>query len=256
MEANHRSERRAAVSTTLGLIGTGSVGAGVARRAVDAGLHVVLSNSRGPETLTALVAGLGPRARAATPVEAARAADLVVAAVPLSVHERLPRAELAGKIVIDPMNYAPNPAWSVQELDDDELTSSELVQRHLTGARVVKALHNIGPVQLLDLHRPAGAPDRTALPLSGDDPAAKREVADLLDVLGFDAVDLGTLAESWRSEPNTPLYAFPYVGRPPSGLAVPDLVAWVQAAPGVPVPAATVEDLAAAAVRGPAGFRM
>ncbi|HWO66910.1 MAG TPA: NAD(P)-binding domain-containing protein, partial [Umezawaea sp.] len=216
------------MSTTLGLIGTGSVGAGVARRAVDAGLHVVLSNSRGPEALTALVAELGPRARAATPAEAARAADLVVASVPLSVHERLPRAELAGKTVVDPMNYVPSPEWSVAELDDDELTSSELVQRHLAGARVVKALHNIGPKQLLDLHRPAGAPDRTALPLSGDDPAAKREVADLLDVLGFDAVDLGTLAESWRGEPNTPLYALPYVGRPPSGLSVPDFVAWVQ----------------------------
>ena len=243
-------------TSTLGIIGAGAVGTGVARLAVAAGLNVVLSNSRAPETLSGLVAELGPRARAATPVEAARAADLVVAAVPLSVHERLPRAELAGKTVVDPMNYVPSPEWSVAELDDDELTSSELVQRHLTGARVVKALHNIGPKQLLDLHRPVGAPDRTALPLSGDDPAAKREVADLLDVLGFDVVDLGPLAESWRSEPNTPLYAFPYVGPPPSGLAVPALVAWVQAAPGVPVSAAAVKDLAAAAVRGPAGFRM
>jgi predicted dinucleotide-binding enzyme len=158
--------------------------------------------------------------------------------------------------VIDPMNYAPKPGWRIPELDSDELTSSELVQRHLTGARVVKALHNIGPKQLLGLSRPAGAPDRTALPLSGDDPAAKKEVADLLDVLGFDAVDLGTLAESWRSEPNTPLYAIPYVGQPPSGLTVPDLVAWIQGAPGVPVPAARVEELAAATVRGPAGFQM
>ncbi|MCS7477609.1 NADPH-dependent F420 reductase [Umezawaea endophytica] len=244
------------MSTTLGVIGTGAVGAGVARRAVDAGLAVVLSNSRGPETLTDLVAELGPRARAATPAEAARAADLVIASVPLAAHDRLPRPELAGKTVIDPMNYAPNVRWRAPELDADELTSSELVQRHLVGARVVKALHNIGPRQLLDLHRPAGHPDRTALPLSGDDPAAKEEVAALLDALGFDAVDLGALAESWRSEPNTPLYAFPYVGPPPSGLAVLDLVAWVQAAPGVPVPASRVEELAAAAVRGPAGFRM
>lgn len=242
--------------STLGIIGTGMVGAGVARRAVDAGLDVVLSNSRGPETLADLVAELGRRARAATPAEAARAADLVLAAVPLAVHERLSRAELAGKTVIDPMNYAPKPGWRIPELDSDELTSSELVQRHLTGARVVKALHNIGPRQLLNLARPAGAPDRTALPLSGDDMAAKKEVADLLDVLGFDAVDLGTLAESWRSEPNTPLYAIPYVGQPPSGLTVPDLVAWIQAAPGVPVSAARVEELAAATVRGPAGFQM
>lgn len=243
-------------TSTLGIIGTGMVGAGVARRAVDAGLDVVLANSRGPESLADLVADLGRRARAASPVEVARAADLVVAAVPLAVRERLPRAELVGKTVIDPMNYAPKPGWRLPELDRDELTSSELVQRHLAGARVVKALHSIGPRQLLDLFRPAGAPDRTALPLSGDDPAAKREVAGLLDVLGFDSVDLGTLAESWRSEPNTPLYAFPYVGEPPSGLTVPELVAWVQSAPGVPVPAARVEVLAAAAVRGPAGFQL
>ena len=243
-------------TSTLGIIGTGTVGAGVARRAVDAGLDVVLSNSRGPQTLAGLVAELGPRARAATPAEAARAGDLVLAAVPLTAREQLPRAELAGKTVIDPMNYAVYPGARVPELDRNELTSSELVQRGLAGARVVKALHNVGPKQLLELFRPAGAPDRTALPMSGDDPAARKEVAELLDVLGFDAVDLGTLAESWRSEPNTPLYAFPYVGPPPAGLAVPELVAWVQAAPGVPVSAARVRELAAAAVRGTAGFQM
>jgi predicted dinucleotide-binding enzyme len=243
-------------TSTLGIIGTGTVGAGIARRAVRAGLDVVLSNSRGPETLAGLVAELGPRARAATPAEAARAASLVLAAVPLTAREQLPRAELAGKTVIDPMNYAVYPGARVPALDRNELTSSELVQRGLAGARVVKALHNIGPKQLLDLFRPAGAPDRTALPISGDDPAATKEVAELLDVLGFDAVDLGPLAESWRSEPNTPLYAFPYVGPPPAGLAVPELVAWVQAGPGVPVPAARVRELAAAAVRGPAGFQL
>lgn len=243
-------------TSSLGIIGTGMVGIGVARRAVDAGLEVVLSNSRGPESLSDLVAELGPRAHAATPAEAARAADLVLAAVPLTAHKRLPSAELTGKTVIDPMNYVVKPESRVPELDSNELTSSELVQRHLAGARVVKALHNIGPKHLLELFRPAGTPDRTALPISGDDPAAKQEVAGLLDVLGFDAVDLGTLAESWRSEPNTSLYALPYVGQPPSGLTVPDFVTWVQQAPGVPVPAARIKELAAAAVRGPAGFRM
>ncbi|MER5549397.1 NADPH-dependent F420 reductase [Streptomyces sp. NPDC002589] len=253
-----RSERRTQMSsTTLSIIGTGRVGSGLARRAVDAGLDVILSNSRSPETLARLVTELGPRTRAATPAEAAGAGDLVLASVPLSAHTLLPRAELAGKTVIDPMNYAPTPNWQALELDSNELTSSELVQRHLAGARVVKALHNIGPTQLLNLFRPAGSPDRTALPLSGDDPDAKKEVADLLDVLGFDTVDLGTLAESWRSEPNTPLYALPYLGQPPADLtAVEDVVAWAQQAPGVPVPAAQVKELATAAVRGPAGFRM
>ncbi|GAA2348278.1 NAD(P)-binding domain-containing protein [Streptomyces kunmingensis] len=243
-------------TTTLGVIGTGMVGLGAARRAVDAGLNVVLSNSRGPETLAGLVSELGERARAATPAEAARAGNPVIASVPLAAYERLPRAELSGKTVIDPMNYAPHSEFGVPELDSDELTSSQLVQRHLADAQVVKALHNIGPKQLLELFRPAGAPDRTALPLSGDDPDAMKEVADLLNVLGFDAVDLGPLAESWRSEPNTPLYAIPYVGQPPSGLTIMEFVAWVQQAPGVPVPVARIKELAAAAVRGPAGFRM
>ncbi|WP_447034885.1 NADPH-dependent F420 reductase [Streptomyces sp. DSM 118878] len=243
-------------TTTLGVIGTGMVGLGAARRAVDAGLNVVLSNSRGPGTLADIVAELGERARAATPAEAASAGDAVIASVPLAAHAQLPRAELTGKTVIDPMNYAPHSGFAVPELDRDELTSSELVQRHLADARVVKALHNIGPKQLTELFRPAGAPDRTALPLSGDDPDAKKEVAELLDILGFDAVDLGNLADSWRSEPNSPLYALPYVGQPPSGLSVKEFVAWVQQAPGVPVSAARVGELAAAAVRGPAGFRM
>ncbi|MBZ6091474.1 NAD(P)-binding domain-containing protein [Streptomyces olivaceus] len=245
------------VSTpTLGVIGTGMVGREVARRAVDAGLDVVLSNSRGPGSLAGLVAELGTRARAATAAEAAGAGSLVVASVPLAARGQLPRAELSGKTVIDPMNYAPHSGFAIPELDSNELTSSELVQRHLANARVVKALHNIGPKQLAELFRPAGAPDRTALPLSGDDPDAKKEVAGLLDVLGFDTVDLGTLADSWRSEPNTPLYAAPYVGRPPSGLTAGEYVAWVQQAPGVPVPAARIAELSAAAVRGPAGFRM
>ncbi|MEU8706491.1 NAD(P)-binding domain-containing protein [Streptomyces sp. NPDC048565] len=243
-------------TTTLGVIGTGMVGLGAARRAVDAGLNVVLSNSRGPGTLSDLVAQLGARARAATPAEAASAGALVIAAVPLAAHERLPRAELAGKTVIDPMNYAPHSGFALPELDSDELTSSELVQRHLTDSQVVKALHNIGPKQLLELFRPAGAPGRTALPLSGDDPHAKEEVAELLDVLGFDTVDLGALADSWRSEPNSPLYALPYVGQPPAGLTVTEFVSWVQQATAVPVTAARVKELAAAAVRGPAGFRM
>ncbi|MGW7695016.1 NADPH-dependent F420 reductase [Streptomyces asiaticus] len=252
-----RHERRTQVSqVTLGIIGTGMVGSAVARRATDAGLHVVLSNSRGPQTLADLVAELGDRARAATPAEAASAGDLVLAAVPLAFHERLPRAELSGKTVIDPMNYALYPGFSIPELDSNELTSSELVQRHLADSRVVKALHNCGPKQMLEMFRPAGADDRTALPLHGDDATAKKEVADLLDVLGFDAVDLGTLAESWRSEPNTPLYALPYIEQPPSGLTPQEFVAWAQQATGIPVPAARIKELAAAAVRGPAGFRM
>ncbi|MFD5831811.1 NADPH-dependent F420 reductase [Lentzea sp. NPDC060358] len=249
-------ERRTHMTTsTLGIIGTGPVGAGVARRAVDAGLDVVLSNSRGPESLTGLITALGRNARAATPAEVARTTDVILAAVPFAAHERLSRAELDGKIVLDPMNYVVTDEWRRPELDRDELTSSELVQRHLAGSRVVKVFHSIGSPQINQLHRAGGAADRTAIPLHGDDPAAKKEVAGLLDVLGFDAVDLGPLAQSWRTEPGTPLYATPYVPPAPAGLTPAEWVEWVQAAPGVPLSAARVEELAAATVRGPAGFR-
>jgi 8-hydroxy-5-deazaflavin:NADPH oxidoreductase len=197
------------VAKTLGLIGSGMIGSTLARLAVAAGWNVVLSNSRGPETLGDLVAELGEHARAATPAEAAEAGDLVVVTVPLHAYDQLPREALAGRTVIDTLNYYPERDGRIAELDSVELTSSELVQRHLAGARVVKAFNSIGAKQLSSLARPTGESDRSALPIAGDDAAAKAEVAELLDALGYDAVDVGSLAESWRSEPNTPLYCLP-----------------------------------------------
>ncbi|MBV2353931.1 NAD(P)-binding domain-containing protein [Streptomyces sp. J2-1] len=241
------------MARTLGLIGSGMIGGTLARLAVNAGWDVVLSNSRGPETLADLVAELGEHARAATPAEAARAGDIVVATVPLFALEKLPVAELAGKTVIDTLNYYPERDGSLPVLDNDELTSSELVQRHLSGARVVKAFNSIGAKQLGSLARPAGAPDRSGLPIAGDDPEAKREVTELLDALGYDAVDVAPLAESWRSGPNTPLYCFPYFGEIPAGLSGEDMMRWIFETPGAPVPAERVRELAASAVRGPAG---
>jgi len=241
---------------TLGIIGTGTVGGALARRAVGAGLDVVVSNSRGPETLRELVDELGGQARAATPAQAAQAADVAVAAIPLAAHDQLPQAELVGKTVIDTMNYMPTSDWSSPELDRDELTSSELVQRHLTGAHVVKALNSFGPQHLESLARPAGDPERTAMPIAADDAGAKAEVTELLDVLGYDVVDLGGLAESWRSEPNSPVYHAPYMPEIPQGLELDELMAWVAQAPGIPVSASRIEELLSTAVRGPAGFRL
>ncbi|MFI7635417.1 NADPH-dependent F420 reductase [Nonomuraea sp. NPDC049400] len=188
------------MTKTLGLIGAGMIGGALARLAVAAGLDVVLSNSRGPDSLAGLLTELGGQARAATPAEAAESGDLVVATVPLHAYDRLPAAALAGKTVIDTMNYYPERDGRIAELDADELTSSALVQRHLAGSRVVKAFNNIDFHRLLTSARPAGAPDRSTLPIAGDDPAAKAEAVALLDALGYDAVDIGTLADSWRSE--------------------------------------------------------
>ena len=241
------------MTRTLGILGSGQVGSAVARLAVSAGWKVVLSNSRGPQTLGDLVSELGARARADTAAGAAAAGDLVVAAVPLIAAARLPQAALVGKVVIDTTNYAPDRDGRLAPLDSDELTSSELVQHHLPGARVVKAFNNITPRHLTALARPAQAPDRSGLPIAGADAAAKEQAVALLDGLGFDAVDLGGLAESWRFSPNTPLYAVVYAGEPmPSGADLPELLAWFASTPGGPVPATQIAELAADTVRAPA----
>ncbi|MFH9349569.1 NADPH-dependent F420 reductase [Kitasatospora sp. NPDC017646] len=245
------------VTKTLGLIGSGMIGGNLARLAVDAGLDVVLSNSRGPGTLADLVAELGPRARAATAAEAALAGDLVVATVPLGALEKLPAEAMAGKTVIDTMNYYPERDGRIAALDTRELTSSALVQRRLTGSRVVKACNNIHFVSLYTVARPAGSPERSALPIAGDDADAKADVAALLDVLGYDTVDLGPLADSWRSEPGTPLYVRPYFpGMPPWGTSQEALFRWFRDTRGVPVTAERVKELASLAIRSHTGERL
>jgi 8-hydroxy-5-deazaflavin:NADPH oxidoreductase len=174
----------------------------------------------------------------------------VVATIPLGAYTTLPAAALAGKTVIDTMNYYPDRDGHITELDDGTLTSAELVQRHLPAAAVVKAFNNIDAHRLLILARPAGAPDRSALPIAGDDPTAKAAAARLLDALGYDAVDIGPLAGSWRCQPGTPVYVQPYFpAQRPDGLSQEDAYRWYLAAPGVPVPATQVTELAAAAQR-------
>ena len=141
----------------------------MARLSVAAGHQVVLSNSRGPDTLAGLAAELGPQARAATPAEAAAAGDLVVVSIPLRAYPSLPAGPLAGTVVIDTCNYYPQRDGQIAELDSGSVTSSELIQRHLPDAAVVKAFNNIFFKHLESLSRAAGAPDRTALPVAGDD---------------------------------------------------------------------------------------
>ncbi|WP_328919455.1 NAD(P)-binding domain-containing protein [Streptomyces jietaisiensis] len=248
-----RKRRERVMPRTLGLIGSGLIGTSLARLVVAAGMEVVLSNSRGPESLAELVGTLGSGARAAVPEEAAEAGDLVVVTIPLRAYGRLPVAALRGRTVLDTMNYYPQRDGRVAELDAGRLTTSELVQRHLAGASVVKVFNNIGSHQLLSLARPAGAADRSALPLAGDEEPARREAARLLDVLGYDAVDMGPLAESWRSEPGTPVYTRPYLGETPPGLTAEEYFPWFLRNPGRPVPASLVRELTETAVRGPAG---
>src|SRR4051795_9999375 len=147
--------------TTIGLIGSGHIGGTVARLAVDAGHDVVLSNSRGPETLTDLVDQLGPRARAATAAEAGAAGDIVVVTIPLKAYREVPAEPLRGKVVIDTNNYYPQRDGHIAELDDESTTVSELLQDHLAQSRVVKTFNNIYFEHLGKLGRPAGDPERS-----------------------------------------------------------------------------------------------
>jgi predicted dinucleotide-binding enzyme len=190
---------------TIGLIGAGKIGSQLARLAVAHGYDVVISNSRGPETLSALVAELGSRARAATPAQAA-GADLVVVTVPLKNYRQVPVAPLAGKIVIDTNNYYPQRDGHIPELDREATTTSELLQAHLPASKVVKAFNHIYAAELTTHGQPAGTPGRRALVIAGNDADAKAVVAGLIDEFGFDTVDAGPLSESWRIQRDTPGY--------------------------------------------------
>ena len=207
--------------TTIGLIGSGNIGSGIARLAVAAGYDVVLSNSRGPETLTDLIAELGDRARAATPMEAA-AGDLVVVTIPLKAYPSVPVAELRGKTVIDTNNYYPDRDGNVPELDDESTTTAELLQTHLPESPVVKACNNIYFPHLTALARPSGAADRSVLAIAGDDAKSKQTVTEFLDAIGYDTLDAGALSEGWRFQRDTPAYTRPYFGvdEPQSGRRV------------------------------------
>lgn len=192
--------------TTIGLIGAGNIGGQLARLAVSHGYRVVISNSRGPETLADLVAELGPNATAATAVEAGTAGDLVVVTVPFKAYLDVPVAPLDGKVVIDTNNYYFERDGHVAALDEHSTTPAQMLQAHLSGSTVVKAVNNIMAADLTTDGTPAGTPDRRALPIAGDDHAAKALVTILLGEFGFDAVDAGPLSEGWRFDRDMPAY--------------------------------------------------
>ncbi len=191
----------------IGIIGAGHIGGTLARLLVRAGHHVAISNSRGPATLAAFVADLGGRAEAATVADAMRFGEMLIVSIPFGRYRELPTDGVAGKVVIDTCNYYPQRDGAVAELDAGRTTSSEMIQAHLPGARVVKALNTVPARELAEGGKPAGTPGRRAVPISGDDPTAKEDVAALIDTLGFDAVDAGTLAEGGRKhQPGTAVY--------------------------------------------------
>lgn len=233
---------------TIGIIGAGLVGGATARLAVDAGYNVVLSNSRGPESIAELVEELGPSARAATVEEAIAAGDIVTIPLPIASLETLPADAFAGKVVVDQTNYYPE-FWRNADLDNGQLTSSELVQRHLKDALVVKALYNLDWNHMYSNARPLGDPQRTTLPIAGDDAAAKRTVTKFLESVGYDVVDAGSLAASWRIEPNTAIYFWPYAPRIPEGLTGDEQKAYYLEHPVPPISPDVAREMIASAER-------
>jgi 8-hydroxy-5-deazaflavin:NADPH oxidoreductase len=192
----------------IGIIGSGMIGGTLAGLWNKAGHEVAISNSRGPESLAETAKQAGPGVRAATVEEAARFGDLVLAAVPLKAYRSLPASALAGKIVVDAMNYYPDRDGHIAELDSGAATSSELLARHLPQSRIVKAFNTIYFKHLAangDTARPIS--ERRAIFIAGDDQAAKETVARLIEEIGFGAVDTGGLREGGtRQQPGTAIY--------------------------------------------------
>ena len=192
--------------TTFGIIGAGHIGSNVAKAVIVHGHRVVIANSRGSESLTALIADLGPQARAATVEEAAEAGDVVLVAVPLKAYEVVPAAPVAGKIVLDANNYYFERDGHIPALDAGEATTAGLMQAHLPESKVAKAFNHIGANEIPTSGSPAGTPDRRALATASDHADAVEFVTALYDELGFDTVNIGPLAESWRVERDRPAY--------------------------------------------------
>ncbi|MER6784436.1 NAD(P)-binding domain-containing protein [Streptomyces sp. NPDC000658] len=192
----------------IGIIGAGNIGGNLTRRLTALGHDVAVANSRGPQTLTDLAKETG-----ATPVaveEAARDAEIVVVTVPLKAVPDLPSGILDGAadgvVVIDTNNYYPQQRdGRIAAIEDEGLTESRWVERRL-GHPVIKAFNGTYAQDILDRPRPAGDPDRIALPVTGDDAAAKAKVRALIDEIGFDTVDAGGIDDSWRQQPDTPVY--------------------------------------------------
>lgn len=191
----------------IGIIGAGFIGRALATLAVANGHEVMISNSRAPRTLGSTAVAIGCQVGTAT--QAATFGDLVIVAIPFAAYAEIPAEPLVGKIVLDANNYYPARDGRIEALESHATTTSEMLAAHLQGAKVVKAFNAILQGDLATDGRPAGTPQRRALPIAGDDAEAKRIATEMIDAFGFDVVDAGPLAEGWRFQRAMPGYCIP-----------------------------------------------
>jgi predicted dinucleotide-binding enzyme len=192
----------------IGIIGAGHIGANAARLFLQAGHEIAIANSRGAETLKDLVAELGENAKAAGAEEAANFGEIVFVSIPLGKYKELPADAFRGKIVIDSNNYYPERDGQIPALDEDETTSSELLQEHLPGAKIVKGFNTIWFEHLKTQgNKNLPLEERRVIFIAGDDTEAKKRVADLIEEIGFAAYDTGSLRDGGRAQqPGTAIY--------------------------------------------------
>ncbi|WP_338038077.1 NADPH-dependent F420 reductase [Microbacterium paulum] len=193
--------------TTIAVLGAGRVGSAIARTAMDAGFEVNLAASGPAEDIALLAEIVTPGARAMTAADAVQGADIVVVAVPLHKHRTIDPTGLRGKIVVDAMNYWAAVDGAIDQFDADPRTSSEIVAEHFAGARVVKAFNHIGYHDLEEHRLPRGATGRRALAVASDDRAAAGEIAQVIERIGFDALDAGPLVAGAALEPGTEIFS-------------------------------------------------
>ncbi len=190
----------------IGIIGAGHIGATLTRRLRKLGHEVSVANSRGPDTLSALASETG--AHAATVQDAAADRELLIITIPEKSVPELPKDLLArtpaSAVIVDTGNYYPQRDGNIAGIEDG--TPESVWVSDEIGRPVIKAFNNIQAQKLMDSGKPAGSPGRIALPVAGDDDRAKALVIKLIDDLGFDGVDAGKLSESWRQQPDTPVY--------------------------------------------------
>lgn len=192
--------------TTIGVIGAGHIGRNFSIAAIKRGYEIVISNATGPETLTDLTRELGPKATAAPTADAAAAGEFALLAIPLTGADTLPVEPLAGKIVLTTCNYFPKRDGHFPDIDTGRLTVPGYLQARLPQSRVIRVFNHIDAANIVSDGAAEGSPNRRALGYAGDDQEGKKLAADLYQAFGFDAVDVGGLADAWRLDVDQPTF--------------------------------------------------